>query len=273
MIISKNITVTTTTKLANKLSDYAKKVMDQRADKAIAAGVKAGQNVIEETLRENRVVKSLLGEFADYPAGYDLQAEFGLTKNKAREAVDEMLKILRSTVKPHFAKTPEGSRLILTGHMTALDSADYESSLKNGSKFRYQSVNRLQRKQAKRSKKKAASTEIRWMEVLLEAKNPSAINIIPGISGYGIKYDLTARSAIQSRSGRALMKQISLRRNRSLKPYKMPKLAIPQIGSSKNFIEDIEKDRRWVAHWGKQIHKAMYKVMLPDKPLPGYLRD
>lgn len=250
LTLSRRIQVTTTTNLDNKISRRAIEIMTNRINTAKKATTEKLKELITDAIKNSPVYRAIAGANAGYTNGDDLQAEFGIRNEQVFAALTSMMKILIDTIDITYSAEYAGkSRLVIK--VKALDPEEYEDKLKHGEEFSYESYGNY----------------IPWMEWLLEASQ-SIIDETLGNDEYGITYDLNSIEAKISRSHRAKMVRNTSRVrpfiNRHVNfPYKFPKIALPSVANSKNWLEDISKNRRFKSMITNEIEKLIKKILKP----------
>ncbi len=245
--ISAKTTVTTSTSLTNKISAYAQKIVNNRIERVQDNIVLKVKDILYKAIVNSPVYLALTGKFPN-SEGYDLQAELGLTDDRAKIAVDRLIEILLETVDITFEREfnlNKGSSVI-TIKVSALDENKYEEQLKNGAEFSY--ISRSKNKKVK--KRNQTAYLIKWMKWLLELTHDV-------LSEYSITYDISGRDIIISRSRRAIMTK---KKSRARFPYKFPTIAIPK-NSGKNFIDEIAKDPRFRHLVNDSVKRIMLKTL------------
>ena len=199
------------------------------------------QKMLTKAIENSRVYKGLIGDLKSFGDGYDLQAEFGLTDDMAKVAVDKMVEILTAENYIHVDIRPQKTAKTwkIEIIINVLDPEDYEDRLKNRKEFSYTNTG---------GSKQYRNFRVEWMRWILEGVSNILGNF--GITYIGEASDVSLKSheaggklgQIEvnfSRSKRALMtknEQISSRF-----PYTIPKLVIP-AGKADNFIDEIRNN-------------------------------
>lgn len=271
---TRQVKVTTSTNLQNKISAYAIGIMNQRIQKAKIVALDKLKELIVKAIKGSLVYKGLDGEFAGYTNGNDLQAEFGLDNDMAENALSALVNILEETCRI-YSQEIIGPVSKLTVTAKSLDPEEYDSQLKTGDEFSYVSKDKH---------------PIDWMLWLLEASTDIVAQTVPSVDSFGISYDLTDTEEARSRSHRAIMTKNKSRviprrygQGRTKDrlndpsvtanfPYVLPKITLPSVGDSKNFIEDIAKSREFRFMVTNLVEKEIFKVMRPKTPIPGRLQ-
>lgn len=261
--LTRDVKVSTTTNLENKISAYAIRIMQQRIDKAKEATLQKIKELIVNAIKGSLVYKGLAGDFAGYTNGMDLQAEFGLDEGDAQRALESLVEILEKTC-DIYSREEIGAKSKLTININALNPKDYEDELKTGDEFQYISNKKY---------------PIQWMLWLLEASADIVGQTTNGVDEFGITYDLTDKEDQTARSHRALMVEdpervitkrfgqgkAGNRRGDLSKtanfPYVLPKVCLPSVGNSKNFIEDIAKSREFRYMVTNLIENEVKKIL------------
>jgi hypothetical protein len=213
IVVTKTVKAKVNTGLDNKLKAAVDRAITRRSNRIKGAALKAAQKVIIKHVKNHRVYRAILGHYAGFETGKDLQAEFGLTSDKAKRAMTAMLQILSDSAQVFLfttkrAKTVASANVFLK--ISVLNPSKYESQLKYGALFKYKSSiirHPLKLKRKKKIKKLPEKNRIDWMKWLLEASDGirTIRKSIPSINRYAINYDLSPRQRLNSRSGRAVM--------------------------------------------------------------------
>jgi hypothetical protein len=251
------ISVKATTNFNKKLAERARQTINNRIYKAKEEVYIVVKDIIIKAIEGSRVYKGLNGEFPNLER-HDLQAEFGLTDQMAKTALNRMMEILIETIDVEVGRIQSASGLSSDVNITisALDPAKYEDQLKSGDEFHYYSTSKstIRRKR----KREPKVYHIEWMKWLLEAKMSAIKADIPDIKDYGIRYDLSGVPQGISRSGRAVMSK-ALNKIRRF-PYQFPVIAIPNPGT-KNFIDEIAKSRELKALIRSKVRSMMIRIL------------
>lgn len=209
------------TKTKSKLAD----VLRSRVQKRLGAITENMKGIvryeIEAATRRNIIFKRLVGEESGIK-GYDLAAEFGLSKADAKVGGETIIAHLKETVdiakddlKIEYRKDP--AKLKITIQIGFLQPQKYRPLILADKSLEYTThslhVNKKGKVVKKRKKKGQISYQVRWAKWLIEANKgiETIVQDLPRIAGYGIMYDLSPSQRLLSRSGRALMKQVDIR--------------------------------------------------------------
>jgi len=243
--------------------------------------------VLEPFLLRNRVIRSLINPVVGMP-GYDLAAEFGITDTKARSDAEFIIDTLLNTVTSSTsAKTARVSGLRNVSRFSPgcryLEPSRYESEI---SGLGYQAERQFSPNPRKNAKYRAAY--VQRYNARIDKKypgfnrpGPEAIsqyniaygkwmmnarggingmrNDIPSVEFYGIIYDLYPQEVPHSRSGRAIMLDITKPRNIkrvSTFPYEFPAAIKPWPGE-KNFVTGLAHNQSL----REQVEKTIINVV------------
>lgn len=278
--LNRSVTVKLSQAAGRKLRGAAMLQLRTRLEKARDALVEKTKELIEDAIKSSLVYKGLAGAFqGPSSTGSDLQAEFGLSDADAQTALAEMMTILLSTINRKTVQILPGitsdapAKLFFNG---VLNSGDYEPKLKEGTNFSYESIPHIEDDYGflEAGGEIPESNTIRWMEWLLEASESIIAQTVPSIVDYTISYNLSGKGRSVSRSGRALMidEDTYEERGRGQNfPYEFPRIALPQVAGSKNFIEDIALSRTFRARVANVLEKTVLRILQRHQKLPARL--
>lgn len=208
------VKTTISTNLNKKFINRIQQTLEKQMNEVQRVTVEESKKVIREHVQNHRVVKALQGNYAAWGSDQDLQAEFGLSNNKAQKAVTIIIQVLSNTVKAKDIKKRfirRGTQAQMELRINALQPKNYLQILRNwGSPLNYISTSYVSQARKRGYKREGMHRRIQknnidWMKWLLEATRETNVikESIPDIRFYGITYDLRKRD--HSRSKRAVM--------------------------------------------------------------------
>jgi hypothetical protein len=217
-------------KLFDEVNRQAIVILKRAVDKAIPKIYDQVKEAVIERLKITTVYQELVGSSF---GGRNIRAEFGLTDEMAESAAQSLLQIIGDTVNKPQPSIQQTSRSFnIKVNVSALAPSRYEDLFRNGSEFRHNNPGGNE------------TVDIRWMEWLLDRATDVA-------EGFGITYFLY--DGEESRSGQAIMIPAFIAgagsnspNPRYKGPYTLPLSLVPS-GKSKNFIEEMVNDNRFVA--------------------------